>query len=174
MCKLRRKLTDTTGRAEDQHALTRFEAAVVEEALPRGETRHRDRGALDGAECTRLATENLRRDRNVFGGGAVSIEWRERVDGISRNHIGHTRGDVHDDARDLVRRDRGKAVDGPFELVPGQRGGMDADERLAGLELRNGDLVECEVIGASGSVQAHRAHGHALSSLVGTWEVSYQ
>jgi hypothetical protein len=29
---------------------------------------------------------------------------------------------------------------------------MDADERLAGLELRDRHLVECEVIGTSGSV----------------------
>jgi len=155
---LRREVTHAAGRAVDQDPLSRLETTVVEEPLPRGQPRHRDRRALDVIEACRFRRQEVRGNEGVLGGDAVAVERGQRI------HLGAHRGlrdpgtDGLDDAGQLVRRDRRQAVDGPLELVPGDRGGVHAHERFRGSVLRHFDVVEREPVAAGVGVEPDRAH----------------
>jgi len=75
------------GRAVDQHSLTCFQIAVVEEGLPGSECSEWDGGALDMAERSRLRNEKLLRNDRVFSGGSVAIEVAERVHRLSDRDV---------------------------------------------------------------------------------------
>jgi len=136
------EVPDAAGRAEDQDALARFEASVVEQALPCAEGCERDRGARDVVERARLGCEQRGRDDGEVCGRAVAAEVGERVDLVADRDAVRVRAERGDLARELVRRDRRQAVDGPLELVLGDCRGADAHERVPGAGLRRVDLLD--------------------------------
>lgn len=79
VCKLNGEAADNASRAMDQHSLTCFQVAVVEERLPSGEGRERNRGALDVTERSRLRDEDALRNDGVVSGGSVVIETAQPV-----------------------------------------------------------------------------------------------
>ncbi len=150
-----------------QHPLAFLEPAVVEQPLPGAQRGKRDRRALDVTERSRLRREDPCGDDCVLGGGAVAVEAGERVHRLADLDIGHVGGNRHDDPGELVRRDCGKTVDGPVELVPGDRGGVDADERLTRPWPRDLDLLDGKLGGAAGRVQADRRHRPGAGRRIG-------
>src|SRR5262245_31721493 len=125
----------STVRSEHADALVLAEGAVVEEPLPRGQAGERERRALDVAQAPRFAGQHRGRDDCVLGGDAVAVERCEREDFFA---VG--------DARQLVRGDRGQAVEGPGQLVACDCCGVDAYERFACIRLRNRDLLDPEAV----------------------------
>jgi hypothetical protein len=70
--------------------------------LPRAETGHRERGALDVGEAHWSRREHNGRNHGVFGGDAVSVERRQREDLFSHLDVVHVGSHVGDHARQLV------------------------------------------------------------------------
>jgi hypothetical protein len=82
-------------------------------------------------QAPRFRREERSRDGRVLGGDAVAVERGQREDLVALAEVTHVRRDLGDDAGEFIRRDRGQPVDRPRQLVAGERGGMDTDERLA-------------------------------------------
>ena len=136
------EVPDAARRAEDQDALARFEASVVEQALPCAEGCERDRGARDVVERARLGCQQRGRDDGEVCGCAVAAEVGERVDLVTDRDAIRVRAERGDLAREFVRRDRRQAVEGPLELILGDCRGADAPKRVPGAGLRRVDLLE--------------------------------
>jgi hypothetical protein len=128
---LGRELPDPAGGAVDEHPLALPQPAVVEQALP-GVQRHQgDGGALEVAERAGLGGEQGGRNGGVVGGGAVPVEPDQRVHGLADAHALHALAEGRYHPGELVGGDRGKPVDGPLELVPGDRRRVHPHEGLS-------------------------------------------
>ena len=140
------EMADAAARAVDHDALPGLQPAVVEEALPGAQGGERQGRGLEVVERLRLRRERRGRNDGVLGGRAVAVERRQREDLVAGRDSVHVRADRLDHARELVRRRRRKPVDRPLELVAGERGGVDPDERLAWFRHGHVDLLEHEPV----------------------------
>ena len=122
---------------------------MIEEALPRAQPAHRQRGTLDVVKGPRSRGEDARRHRRVLGGGAVAVERRQRKHLVADRDSAGTGCDVFHHAGQLVGRDRRQPVGRPAELVAGDRGGVHTHERVTFAKHREVDLLEVEGFGPS-------------------------
>ena len=97
------------------------------------------------AQSRGLRREHPLRDEGVLGGHAIAVERRQRI---------HLVTAVDDDARELVRRNRGQSVYRPLQLATGDRRRMDAHQSLARTGRRRLDLLDVQAV----EVQAYRQH----------------
>jgi hypothetical protein len=151
-------VTDAAGGAEDEDPLVRLQLPVHEETLPRRQPGEGERGALDVAQPNRLRSEERGRYDRVLGGDAIAIEGRQGEHLVADSETTHVSGDLLNHAGQLVRHDRREPVGGPVELVTGDGRRVHANERLAGVGLRNLDLVDGQRIDAARRMQANRTH----------------
>jgi hypothetical protein len=142
----------------DQHALAGSQPAVVEEALPGGQRRQGDRGALGGAERPRPRHQKLGRHCGVVGRDAVPVERREREDLVARRDGGDAGSGLLDHSGELVGRDRRQAVDRPLQLIARDRRRVHPHERLAGPGAWSTGLLDRELPGTARRPQPDDAH----------------
>src|SRR5207248_2975779 len=113
---------------------------------------------LDMGERPWLGREERGRDHEVFGGGAVAVKAGEGIYGVADRWCLHARAERHNDARELVGGRGGEAPLWPVELIAGDRGGVDLDQRFAGGRLRGRDPLVAKLPGVAEGVQADRVH----------------
>src|SRR5581483_591369 len=76
-CELRRHRTDDAGRTVHEDSLPRTKAAVLEQALPRGQTRHHEGRALREVNIARQRREVARLNGDILRQRAVANPVRE-------------------------------------------------------------------------------------------------
>ncbi len=135
--------------AVDEHALALLQLPVIEESLPGAERGQRDRGAIDIAQLARFGRQEKPGHSRVLGRGAVPVEAREGVHRLADAEIVHLGSQPGNDARQFVGWDRRQAVDGPGQLIAGDGGRIDADQRLTCFRPRRPDLLVPDVLGAA-------------------------
>src|SRR6187397_407476 len=136
-------MADTAVCTGDTDALIWLKLPMDYQRLPCTEAGHWQSCRFDMAQRTRFWPENLRRHERVVGRRAVAIERHERDDIIASRKLV---GVLHDDARQLIRRDRWQPVDGPLQLATGDRSSMDAHQHLSRTGSRRLDLLQPEIL----------------------------
>jgi hypothetical protein len=109
-------------------------------------------------EASRLGRQEVRGDDGVLGRNPVPIEGGQGIHGVTGCEPADAAADGLDDAGQLVRRDRRQAVERPRQLVPGDRSGMHAYERVPVPRLRDREVVDREPVDAAVGMESHRAH----------------
>src|SRR5262249_20260172 len=132
-CELGRHRTDYAGRAVHEDRLPRTKAAVLEQPLPRGQTRHHEGRALREVNVARQRREVARLDGDILRQRAVANPVREAEHPLSHGQPRRPVAEGSDYSGHLVAGDRrrpvtAEAIDpgrGPRQLIPGESRRMD-------------------------------------------------
>src|SRR5206468_651359 len=89
-CQLHHDRPDRTCRAVRQHALSRLKTAVLEQALPRSQTRDRQARADREVDFARQWRKVARLDGRVFGQGAIAGPVGETEHSLSHRESGRS------------------------------------------------------------------------------------
>src|SRR5246127_2668948 len=166
-CELGCHRTDYAGRAVYEDALPRLKAAVLEQALPRGQARHREGRALGKVNVARQRREVACLDGYILRQRAVANPVREAEHPLSHRQPRRSIAEGGDHSGQLVAGDRrrpvtAEAIDpgrGPRQLIPGESRRMNLNKDVVYRCLRLGSLHQLHP-GRSPSLIRHHNRLH--------------
>ena len=138
-CELGRHRADYAGRTVHEDGLPRTKAAVLEQALPRGQARHHEGRALREVDVARQRREVACLDGHVLRQRAVADPVREAEHPLSHRQPRRPIAEGGDHSGQLVAGDRrrpvtAEAIDpgrGPLQLIPGESRRMNLNDDIA-------------------------------------------
>src|SRR5205085_2700464 len=160
-CELSRHRTDYAGRTMHEHALPRKKAAMLEQALPRGQARHHEGRTNGEVNVARQRCEVACLDGYILRQRAVAIPVREAEYPLSNRQPRRAIAESGDHSGQFVSRDGRRPVTadaigpgrGPRQLIPGESRRMNLNNDVVYRRLRLGPL--------------HQLHSGRSSSLIG-------
>jgi hypothetical protein len=141
---LGRHRTDYAGRTVHKDALPGLEAAVLEQALPRGQARHHEGCADREVNVPRQRREIARLDGHIFRQRAVASPVREAEHTLSHRQPRRSIAEGGDHSGQFVAGDRRRPVTaetidpgrGPPQLISGESRRMDLNNDIAVIRAR--------------------------------------
>src|SRR5215467_5699961 len=166
-CELGYHRTDCAGRAVHEDALPRVKVAVLEQSLPRSQSRHRHTRTHREVDVARQRREVACLDGHILRQGAAAIRVREAEHSLSHRQPRRAVAESGDHSGQLLPGNRRCSITveaigpgrGPRQLIPGESRRMNLNDDVVYRCLRLGPLHQLHP-GRSRSLLRHHDRLH--------------